>query len=81
MKRAFGKFHKFHNYEMTTSVKFCLSYDPLKRDCKAALLFWFQSGSSVFGSLVILEVARYYLWLSSLYINIEIDKNSCEMLD
>ena len=22
-------FHKFHNYEMTTSVRFCLSYDPL----------------------------------------------------
>ena len=30
-----------------------------------------------FGSLVILDVARCYLWLFSLYINIKIDKNSC----
>ena len=31
MKRAFGEFHKF-SYEMTTSVRFCLSYDLLKLD-------------------------------------------------
>ena len=30
-----------------------------------------------FGSLVILDVARCYLWLFSLYINIKIGKNSC----
>ena len=30
MKRAFGEFRKFH--KMTTSVGFCLSYDPLKPD-------------------------------------------------
>ena len=36
---------------------------------KAALLF--------FGSLVILDVARCYLWLFTLYINIKIGKNSC----
>ena len=30
-----------------------------------------------FGSLVILDVARCYLWLFTLYINIKIDKNSC----
>ena len=30
-----------------------------------------------FGSLVILDVARCYLWLSTLYINIKIGKNSC----
>ena len=30
-----------------------------------------------FGSLVILDVARCYLWLDSLYINIKIGKNSC----
>ena len=30
-----------------------------------------------FGSLVILDVARCYLWLFTLYINIEIGKNSC----
>ena len=36
-----------------------------------------QGGSSVFGSLVILDVARCYLWLFSLYINIKIGKNSC----
>ena len=35
---------------------------------KAALLF---------GSLVILDVARCYLWLFLLYINIKIGKNSC----
>ena len=30
-----------------------------------------------FGSLVILDVARCYLWLFTLYININIGKNSC----
>ena len=30
-----------------------------------------------FGSLVILDVARWYLWLFTLYINIKISKNSC----
>ena len=30
-----------------------------------------------FGSLVILDVARCYLWLFTLYINIKIRKNSC----
>ena len=40
-----------------------------------------QGGSSVFGSLVILDVARCYLWLFTLYINIKIGKNSCKMLD
>ena len=34
-----------------------------------------------FGSLVILDVVRCYLWLFLLYINIKIGKNSCEMLD
>ena len=34
-----------------------------------------------FGSLVILDVARCYLWLFTLYINIKISKNSCLMLD
>ena len=38
----------------------------------AALLFWF------FGDL---DVARCYLWLFTLYINIKIGKNSCYMLD
>ena len=35
---------------------------------EAALLFWF------FGEVMILDVARCYLWLFSLYINIKIDK-------
>ena len=30
-----------------------------------------------FGSLVILDVVRCYLWLFTLYINIKISKNSC----
>ena len=30
-----------------------------------------------FGSLVILDVARCYLWLFTLYIKIKIGKNSC----
>ena len=30
-----------------------------------------------FGSLVILDVVRCYLWLFTLYINIKIGKNSC----
>ena len=30
-----------------------------------------------FGSLVILDVARCYLWLFTLYINIKISKDSC----
>ena len=29
MKQAYGEFHKF-SYEMTTRVRFCLSYDPLE---------------------------------------------------
>ena len=29
LQRAFGEFHNL--YEMTTSVRFCLSYDPLKQ--------------------------------------------------
>ena len=39
-----------------------------ERRPKAALLF---------GSLVILDMARCYLWLFTLYINIKIGKNSC----
>ena len=31
MKRAFDEFHKI-SYDMTTSVKFCLSYDPFNLD-------------------------------------------------
>ena len=34
-------------------------------------------GLFCFGSLVILDVARCYLWLFSLYINMKIGKNSC----
>ena len=30
-----------------------------------------------FGSLVIIDVARCYLWLFTLYMNIKISKNSC----
>ena len=32
MKQAFEEFHKI-SYEMTTSVRFCLSYDPFKLYC------------------------------------------------
>ena len=35
------------------------------------------NGLSDFGSLVILDVARCYLWLFTLYIDIKIRKNSC----
>ena len=35
-----------------------------------------QGGSSVLVLLVILDVARCYLWLFTLYINIKIGKNS-----
>ena len=31
MNQAFGEFHKFSN-NMTTSLRFCLSYEPLKWD-------------------------------------------------
>ena len=31
MKRVFGGFHKF-SYEITTCVRFCLSYDPFDWD-------------------------------------------------
>ena len=37
----------------------------------------FIAGRPCFGSLVILDVARCYLWLFTLYINIKIGKNSC----
>ena len=36
-----------------------------------------QGGSSALVSLVILDVARCYLWLFTLYINTKIGKNSC----
>ena len=36
-----------------------------------------ESVSEGFGSLVILDVARCYLWLFTLHINIKIGKNSC----
>ena len=40
-----------------------------------------QDGSSVFGFLVILDVVYRYLSLFLFYINIEIGKNRCQMLD
>ena len=40
------------------------------------LVLWCDT-SVVHVSLVILDVARCYLWLFTLYINIEIGKNSC----
>ena len=40
--------------------------------------FWAVSKSQFSDiSLVILDVARCYLWLFTLYINIKIGKNSC----
>ena len=39
------------------------------------MAFVFLSGKEI--SLVILDVARCYLWLFTLYINIKISKNSC----
>ena len=47
----------------------------------AILNFERQRQLFCFGSLVILDVARCYLWLFTLYINIKIGKNSCKMLD
>ena len=41
------------------------------------LLLAVQRQLFCFGSLVILDVARCYLWLFTLYINIKISKNSC----
>ena len=50
----------------------------LKRLQSDYLTFHQCSGiSAAFGSLVILDVARCYLWLFTLYINIKISKNSC----
>ena len=40
-----------------------------------------QGGSSALVLRWFLDVARCYLWLFTLYINIKIDKNSCWMLD
>ena len=37
--------------------------------------YFYHSGS--FGSLVILDVARCYLWLFALYVGVGIGKNSC----
>ena len=54
------------------------------------LLQWFETNiyllcfsptSKCFGSLMILDVGHWYLWLFTLYINIKIGKNSCSMLD
>ena len=42
-----------------------------------SLSFVTSGGSSAFGSLVILDVARCCLCLFTLYINIKIGKNSC----
>ena len=42
-----------------------------------SLFYVSRGGSSAFGSLVILDVARCCLCLFTLYINIKIGKNSC----
>ena len=52
-----------YNVRLKTLLLQGLSEPELNGDC--------------FGSLVILDVARCYLWLFTLYINIKISKNSC----
>ena len=42
------------------------------RDCAVDICRPSQGGSSVFGSLMILDMVCCYLWLFSLYINIKI---------
>ena len=51
------------NIDKFTSIQFLLLAVPRQLFC--------------FGSLVILDVARCYLWLLTLDINIKIGKNSC----
>ena len=52
---------------------------PILRDClpNYFLVLAVPRRLFCFGSLVILDVARCYLWLFTLYINIKISKNSC----
>ena len=51
---------------------------PILRDCLSKYVFVFLSFDVyLILTLVILGVARCYLWLFTLYINIKIGKNSC----
>ena len=53
---------------------------PMGTNCAplvADLFLFCYERDFCFGSLVILDVARCYLWLFTLYINIKISKNSC----
>ena len=57
---------------------------PILRDSLSKYFFFFVFLSFdvyLILTLVILGVARCYLWLFTLYINIKIGKNSCLMLD
>ena len=55
-------------------IQECFLGDPLLKLLKE---FRYVEQNGCFGSLVILDVARCYLWLFTLYINIKIGKNSC----
>ena len=65
------------------SLKLIKATTNLNTDCfKAVHLLWFlllaiPRRLFCFGSLVIIDVARCYLWLFTLYINTKIGKNSC----
>ena len=77
IRKAFSKFYRRHfdkvpkyNVGLKTLFLEGLSEPEFYGDSVPRRLF-------CFGSLVILDVARCYLWLFTLYINIKISKNSC----
>ena len=75
------KHHQFaSNVKSYVNVFFfveCIAKCYFRDGCCHFLLLAVPRRLFCFGSLVILDVARCYLWLFTLYINIKISKNSC----
>ena len=70
--------HDSHCIVQSTISSFSIDPEELSGKCLQYIsLLAVPRRLFCFGSLVILVVARCYLWLFLLYINIKIGKNSC----
>ena len=71
----------FEDFPTYTFSIFTIAYSTFLsssiRSVPAFLLLAVPRRLFCFGFVVILDVARCYLWLFTLYINIKIGKNSC----
>ena len=75
-ERDFG--YKFPYNDRTKAIdSYILMHEIWDRENDCFDIGLGYKGIFCFGSLVILDVARCYLWLFRLYINIEIGKNNC----